>query len=357
MLGSQAIISLALLSLFHVSTAKFQACKPNTWLNLAPIPTPRQEHSTIAINDTTIAVVGGIIPIGDIFDTTDVMQFYDIPSNTWRNMAPTPYKVNHPNVAVVNGKLYLLGGLTNGPEIPSASINWVASADCYVYDPAVDVWRGLEPMPNGTERGSAYMGVHGEMVYLAGGMTVLQPTYQDSLTMVTAFNTTSGKWQRLPPAAADIPEGRQHGVSSIVRDTFYVIGGRWFGQMNVRGTVFKLDLNNQDAGWQTSPGYMPVPRGGLCGDTVGNKVYTFGGEGNPNSINGLFNDTEAFDTTTQQWTKLVPMAVPRHGTHAVAVGNKVYIPGGGLQQDGKPVVINGDVHLFNLSAHFDAYCI
>ena len=27
------------------------------------------------------------------------------------------------------------------------------------------------------------------------------------------------------------------------------------------------------------------------------------------------------------------MAVPRHGTHAVVVGNKVYIPGDGLQQD------------------------
>lgn len=101
---------------------------------------------------------------------------------------------------------------------------------------------------------------------------------------------------------------------------------------------------------------MPVPRGGLSGDVVGSKVYTFGGEGNPNTLTGVFNETEAFDTTTQQWTKLVPMAVPRQGTHAVAVGNKVYIPGGGLQQDGKSVVVNNVTLYEDMSAHFDAYC-
>ena len=155
MLVSQANISLALLGLFRVSTAKSLACIPNTWLNLALIPTPRQEHNTIAIDDTTIAVVGGSMLIGNIFNTTDVLQFYDITSNTWCNMSPIPYKVNHPKVAVVDGKLYLLGGLINGPKILSASINRVAPTHCYVYDPAADVWRGLEPMMNGTERGCA----------------------------------------------------------------------------------------------------------------------------------------------------------------------------------------------------------
>lgn len=353
MLVSQ-IISLALLSLFNI--VKSQACTPNTWLNLTALPYSRQEHSTVAINDTTIAIIGGIIPIGGASETTDVMQFYDIPSDTWLNATPAPYKVNNPNVAVVEGKIYLLGGLIDGPQLPDGSTNWVASGECHVYDPTADTWTALEPMPNGTERGSTNSGVHGEMIYLAGGATMLQNLYQDSVAMVTAFNTTSGSWQRLPPAAASIPASRRGGVGSIVGDTFYVIGGRWFGQLNVTGTVFMLDLNDQDVGWKTSPGHMPVPRGGLSGDVVGSKVYTFGGEGNPNTLTGVFNETEAFDTTTQQWTKLVPMAVPRQGTHAVAVGNKVYIPGGGLQQDGKSVVVNNVTLYEDMSAHFDAYC-
>jgi N-acetylneuraminic acid mutarotase len=178
MLFPRTNIFFALLGLFGVSTTQSNACEPNTWLNLAPIPIALQEHSTVAINDTTIAVIGGVIPgANGTMDTTDLMLFYDIPSNTWRNKTPSPYKVNHPNVAVVCGKLYLLGGLVDGPVIPGSPINWVASAESYVYDPTLDAWKELEPMPSGTERGSANIGVHGEMIYLAGGMTLLS-SYQ-----------------------------------------------------------------------------------------------------------------------------------------------------------------------------------
>jgi N-acetylneuraminic acid mutarotase len=286
-----------------------------------------------------------------------LVQLYDIPTNTWRNSSKAPFKVNHPNAAVVNGKLYLLGGLVDGPLIPGEMINWVASAECHAYDHVAGTWTKLESMPPGTERGSANIAVFGDMIYLAGGMTVLQVSYQDAVTTVTAFNTTSGKWQRLPPAAANIPEGRQHGVGAIVGRQFYVIGGRWFGQMNTRDTVYKLDLNNMQAGWKGSPSHMPIPRGGLSGGVVDGTVYTFGGEGNPSTPEGLFHDSAKFDSKTQKWAKLRDMSVPRHGTQAVGVGKKVYIPGGGLQQDGKPVVTNGVVSFQQPSGYFDAYCV
>ncbi|KAK3056499.1 hypothetical protein LTR09_002292 [Extremus antarcticus] len=355
MIFSQVVAFSAILNLFCIATIASSSCQPNTWLNLTSLPSPRQEHTTVAIKDETIAVIGGIT--SNTFTTTDLMQLYDVASDTWRTGSPVPYRVNHPNAAVVGGEIYLLGGLIDGPGTSNGSINFVASGKCYKYIPTSDTWVQLEAMPSGTERGSAVIGVRGEMVYLAGGMSVLQNTYQDSLTTVTAFNTTSGKWQRLPPAAANIPHGRQHAVGSVLGDVFYVLGGRWFGQMNVRGTVFELNLKNQSAGWRTSLGHMLVPRGGLCGDVIGSTYYTFGGEGNPNSLSGVFNETEAFDVSTQRWTELMPMAVPRHGTHAAAIGNRVYIPGGGLQQDGKPVVTNGSVLFSNPSAHFDVYCV
>ncbi|KAI9689625.1 MAG: hypothetical protein M1820_010146 [Bogoriella megaspora] len=352
----QKLAFLTSLSFLHDISAASTNCTPNTWTNLTSIPSPRQEHSTVALNDSTIAIVGGIQFLDNNFVTTDLVQFYDIPSDTWRTVAPTPYKVNHPNVVAVGEKIYLLGGLIDGPA-PSGSINWVASGESHVYDPASNAWTQLASMPNGTERGSAVTGVHGDIIYLAGGMTVLQNTYQDSVTVVTAFNTTSGQWQRLPAAAANIPEGRQHAVGSVIGDTFYVIGGRWFSQTAVRGTVFELNLNNPNASWLTSPSLMPTPRGGLSGDAVGTKYYTFGGEGDPNTSSGVFYQSESYDTATQQWNTLVSMTVPRHGTHAVAVGNRVYIPGGGLQQDGKAVTsANGTTLITNPSAHFDAYC-
>ncbi|XEU94882.1 hypothetical protein FSHL1_000166 [Fusarium sambucinum] len=315
-------------------------CQPGRWVTLSSLPSPRQEHGTVAINDNTIAILGGIVPAGQYTEVTDLFQLYDIPSDTWKTASPAPYKINHPNVAAVNNKLYLLGGLVNGPTIPGVTLNWIASGSSYVYDVATDKWTEVSAMPNGTERGSA----------IVGG------TYQDAVSTVTAFNTTSGEWQRLVGEAAELPESRQHGTGGVIDNTFFVIGGRWFGQLNTRDTVFELDLANLDAGWKTSQGRTPTARGGLNGGAIGDKFYAFGGEGNPDTASGVFNQSEVFNTKSQHWSELKPMAVPRHGTQAAAAGNRIYIPGGGLQQDGKSVTINGTTTFQNPSAHFDAYC-
>jgi N-acetylneuraminic acid mutarotase len=364
MISPRCILPLALLSLLGSANAAPQNSREpeQQWTELARLPRPRQEHSTVAIDENTIAVVGGVYPIyeGDLItglETTDQVELYDIAGNTWRTVAPAPYRVNHPNVVVVDGRIYLLGGLVDAQVPPGPLIDWVASGESHVYDPATDAWTQLESMPSGTERGSAVMGVHGEMIYVAGGMTMLDTEYQDAVSTVTAFNTSSGEWQRLPATAANIPEGRQHGVGAVVGDTFFVIGGRWFEKQNLRGTVYTLDLTDQEAGWQTSQNQMPVPRGGLSGAVVGNGFYTFGGEANPNTESGVFEETEVFDIETQQWSQLDAMAVPRHGTSAVAVGNRIYIPGGGLQEDGKSVVRDGVEHLLQTTDHFDAYSV
>lgn len=348
-------VGLTVLGIADIAAAA-TSCTSGQWATLASIPKPRQEHGTTAISNTTIAIVGGIVPVGNSTQTTDLLQLYDIASDTWATASAVPYKVNHPNVAAVGDTLYLLGGLVEGSLSPGISMNWVASKACFAYDVSTDLWTELPPMPNGTERGSAIVGVYEEMVYLAGGMTVLQTGYQDAVDSVIAFNTTSSEWQRLPSTAAELPESRQHAAGAVIGDTFYVVGGRRYGQLKTRDTVFSLDLTNQTADWQTSRGRMPTSRGGINGGAVGAKFYAFGGEGNPQSSTGVFNQSESFDVESQEWTELKPMEVPRHGTQAAAVGGLVYIPGGGLQQDGKQVVTNGVTTFQQPTAHFDAYC-
>jgi len=333
----------------YMTVAAAPACSAaiGTWTTLTKLPQARQEHSTVAINDSKIVVIGGTAAGA----STDLVHMYDIAAATWSTKTPVPFKVNHPNVASCNGKIYVLGGLIG------ANIPWSASGESYAYDPVADSWTKLESMPSGTERGSAIVGVYGEMIYLAGGMTVLQIGNQNSVTTVNGFNTTSGKWQTLPAAAANIPEGRQHGAGAVIGDVFYITGGRTVSQTAVRGDVFMLNLTNQSTGWQNGSSKMPVPRGGISGAVIGTQIVTFGGEGNPNSASGVFNQTESFDVATQQWAELTPMAVPRHGTSAVAVGGKIYIPGGGLQQDGKPWTNNGVTSYGTPSDQFDVFTL
>jgi N-acetylneuraminic acid mutarotase len=70
---------------------------------------------------------------------------------------------------------------------------------------------------------------------------------------------------------------------------------------------------------------------------VGGKVYTFGGEGDKSVESGVFDEVEAYDTERDAWESVGTMKIARHGTSAVGVRGKVYIPGGGILQGGGPV--------------------
>jgi N-acetylneuraminic acid mutarotase len=326
---------LTLAGVFSTVAGSCLPCKPGTWQDLAPIPlSARQEHTTVALSSSTIAILGGIIPDEEALAlTTDIMQLYDISADTWTSAASMPLPLNHANAAVVDGKLYLLGGLavdTDGA--------WRAVPDSWVYYPDEDRWESIVPMPNGTERGSAAMGVHGSTIYLAGGMTILDVPnggYQNSITTVLAYDTVRGTWTTF---SEQLPEGRDHAGGAVVGSTLYVLGGRHFGQENVRDTVFTLDLDDSHAEWQTSSARMPTARGGVAAATVGPRVFIFGGEGSTvEGSNGVFDQTEVFDTITESWEELPPMKLPRHGTSAVAVNGRVYIPGGGIVQSAGPV--------------------
>ena len=114
----------------------------------------------------------------------------------------------------------------------------------------------------------------------------------------------------------------------------YVLGGRSFGHWNVVGTVFSYDIAAKV--WASGLAPMPTARGGCASAAVGKRIFTFGGEGDPNLISGVWPQTEAYDVSTNTWEKYTDMDVPRHGSAAVTFGNRMYIPGGGLKIGGDP---------------------
>ncbi|GAA1246582.1 Kelch repeat-containing protein [Streptomyces javensis] len=302
------------------------------WQPLAPIASgPRQEHSVTAIGGK-VYVIGGIVadPAGG-FSTTGRMEVYDTRRDTWSKAAPLPVAMNHANVAAVGGRIYVLGGLSGGAA-------WQALGDSFVYDPRTDRWTRLGSVPAGTERGSAAIGVHGTKILLAGGMRTLEPGsggLQDTVDTVSSYDVVSGGWEKLP----SLPQARDHVGGAVVGTTFYVLGGRDRGQVNVRDTVYALDPHYRR--WsERAP--MPTARGGIAAAAVGTKIYTFGGEGKHDGTgpDDIFAETEAYDTVRDRWQRLAPMPVPRHGTAAVAVGGTVLIPGGGIAGGGSPVDVN-----------------
>ncbi|KAH7165196.1 hypothetical protein EDB81DRAFT_838026 [Dactylonectria macrodidyma] len=269
------------------------------WESLAPFSDgARQEHGAAAIGQK-IYIISGFKLGGNTSDTaytTETIQIYDIDTNTWSGAAPMPVPMNHPNVAATSGKIYVLSGL-----------------------------RGES---NNSLNGSSIVSVYGDEIILAGGVQKIEYKVngaEETVNIVSAFNIRTHEWRSYP----QLPEGREHAGGAIMSDKFYVVGGRYLSPLNVRGTVYVLSLKSLQ--WdELAP--MPTPRGGISVAAVGERIYTFGGEGNPDPNAGdVFNQTEVYDVQANCWQQLKPMDIPRHGTAAVAVGGIIYTPGGGAK--------------------------
>lgn len=309
------------------------------WHALPEIPSPRQEHSVSAVGDR-VYIVGGITSnfsytSASLHDPAELrpvkdVEFYDIKQRTWGSAAPLPVSINHGNIASVGGKIYLLGGLS-GANMST----WNSLANSYVYDPSLDTWAEIAPMPEGAARGGAAVGVYGSTIILAGGLTKLDLTGnydQLSVNVVSSYDTKTNKWSTsFPP----LPGARDHVAGAVIGHTFYVTGGRDLGQYNTRNNTWALDLKSPSS-WADKAS-MPTARGGLAGVAVRQYLFTFGGEGNPMDENGVFNNTEVYDSVNDSWLIGPPMSVPRHGTNAVAIGPDIFIPGGGILIAAGPV--------------------
>ncbi|WNG18174.1 Kelch repeat-containing protein [Cystobacter fuscus] len=292
------------------------------WTGLAPLQNgPRQEHGVVALGGKVYVIAG--------VDTANTgrVSVYDPPSNTWTEAAPLPLPMNHPNIAVVGEKIYVVGGMVS--DFP-----WTAVGNVFEFDPRTNLWTERAPMPASTERGSAAVGVSGTKIYLAGGLRSLAPEFQDTVATFSSYDVAQDTWETLP----SLPEPRDHVGGAVVDGTFYVLGGRANGVENVKGTVFAYNLST---GTWSSRAAMPTPRGGVAAAAVGTKIYVIGGEGNPapGSL-GVYADTEAYDTVSDSWQVLAPMPTPRHGTGAATIGSTIYVPGGAVQTRLGPGVAN-----------------
>ena len=289
------------------------------WKSLASIKGgPRQEHTTVILNNKMYIISGMKPPL-----VVPTVEVYDIASNSWSNGVSLPLALHHINAAVFNGSIYVMGGI-------QGMLEWKAMPNTYKFTPEVGKWEALQNMPEA--RGAGVAGVHGNKIYVVGGEK--EPLGAKGKQMipvgtVSVFDVENDKWTSLP--GQSLPEGREHAGGAVIGDTFYIVGGR-LGRLNVRDSVFAMNLTQKNMKW-VEKAKMPTARGGIGAAAVGTKIFTFGGEGNsaPNT-RGVFKETEVYDTITDSWEKAASMKLPRHGMQVAAAGDAVLVPGGSAEQ-------------------------
>lgn len=278
-----------------------QAAIAGTWSVAAPMPTARSEI-TSAVLDGKIYVVGGFQATGG---NSDIVEVYDPKGDAWETITPLPVRLDHAMAASVDGKLYVMGGYRIfGQEISDAT---------YQYDPVSDTWTERAPMPLGRAAGAAV--TTDGLIYVLGGVGPEPAVGQ-------VYDPNSDGWtSQFSPIAAP----REHLTAQLVNRTIYVIGGRWQG-VNVN-TVEVLRIVPGGTWEMLAP--MPTARGGLASAVVRGEIHVVGGEDLVE--NSTFAKHEVYDRVADGWTPAPPLPTPRHGLTAQAVGERLYVIGGGPQ--------------------------
>ena len=124
------------------------------------MPIPRSEIA-VAELDGKVYVLGGY-PAGRI--PSDVVQVYDVRTDTWSTTAPLPMPMHHTLAVSADGTLYVIGGEFGGAGHgnPSVFLDTV-----FAYEPAKATWEPRAPMPRGADAAGA--GVIDGKIYVAGG--------------------------------------------------------------------------------------------------------------------------------------------------------------------------------------------
>lgn len=130
-----------------------------------------------------------------------------------------------------------------------------------------------------------------------------------------------GRWRM----EAEAPRAQVEGSAIAVGPLLYVTGGSAPGNLS-RFLVY--DTRN---GRWSSPGDLPTGLNHSQAATHDGDLYLAGGylEGQQATSNFW-----RYDTETKQWEQLPPMSQPRGGAAAAAIGDKLYVVGGGPQMYG-----------------------
>lgn len=186
----------------------------DAWAGRARAPEPHAE-TVCALLDGRVHVVGGRVPAGtrnaawnDHVDT-DRHLVYMPDADRWERAAPAPSARNSAAGAVIDGRLYVVGGRTvDGGNV----------AATHVYDAAEDRWRTAAPMPQ-AQGGLAAAALDGRLFafggefFGAGGGGVYAEAWQ--------YDAARDRWAPVAP----MPTPR-HGLGAVTLDgAIHVIGG------------------------------------------------------------------------------------------------------------------------------------
>jgi N-acetylneuraminic acid mutarotase len=300
---------------------------PNTWITGPPLPLSMTEMSCGWLGNNLYAT--GFTNAWSVLNSSP-MFVYNIISNSWSYMNPDrPLKGSHHAVELYNGRMYLIGGLDAG-----------SPGQVQIYDPATNGWSLGAPAPYAA--GSCCSALINGKIYIAGGLVGVVSGVNNgfSTNVAAVYDPVANTWTSLPPLPFTITNGINHAASATDGTNFYIFGGRDDDHAPAIGYTAVQIYYPASNTWvsSSSPGStlapLPQARGGMGKAVYYNgDFYVMGGEtvnGGTGATSGyVYNRVDIYNVASNTWRLGTPMPYAKHGIFPVLRGNRIYVVAGG----------------------------
>jgi N-acetylneuraminic acid mutarotase len=278
----------------------------NTWTPKAPMQQARGNLAVAVVNGKIYAIGGkaenGIVGTNEEYDPT---------TDTWTIKTPMPTPRDSFGIAVYQNKIYCIGGLIEVNQ----HYRYASSEANEVYDPATDTWTTKTSMP--TPKLGLQANVVNGKIYLIGGDIADNSGGFDVISLNEVYDPATDSWTTKTP----LPNTTSYYASTVVDDKVYIMGGLSSSPQSNLNNIYdpKTDTWSQGA-------LMPLGlRYGAAGATIGvnapKRIYCF-------SADQDWNGTQVYDPENDSWTLGDTLPTSRLGLAVAVVDDKLYAIGG-----------------------------
>lgn len=296
-----------------LASVTFDAPKLNTHTQLTSMPTSKNQHGFTECGGKLYAIGG---------ENDKKCYEYDIATNTWTAKADLPFAEATRQSAVVRtvgGKIYFIGGMVTGANDIKDEV--------YEFNPTINSWTEKTSMPTGREdMGSAV--IDGK-IYVFGGLSNTTP-----LKMLEVYDPTADSWDTTKADMPDTKclgdfgaacGGKIYAIGSQTDLVGYPV-------LHPNTTVYCYDPTLDS--WSTkspipvSTCYKEVE---VIGTDL--YVVAGAGAGTYQDSANFSLSIYKYDTLTDSWAKLIDAPYTALGSALASHDGHIYMCGGGYNGD------------------------
>jgi len=289
----------------------------DSWASKALMQVARGGLGVAVVNGKIYAIGGstqsGLYPPllnGEFVGTNEE---YDPATNTWTTKKPMPTPRLYFATAVYQDKICCFGGLIGLGQFPYQDTDILLTGHLWsnateVYDPATDMWETKAPMPSTMQKQLAATVADGK-IYFVGGYGTQPAMVYDPVT--DSWNTT------LANSSALLDTGDGQFASALVGNKIYAVSRSMWVPSS--GALFIYDVSNES--WSLGATAPSSISGGVAVVTSGlnapERVYFVGPTAN-----------YAYDPVSDSWQLGVTIPTSRIDFGITVLNDELYVLGG-----------------------------